>query len=751
MFNPDNASAPRSASSASVAAPGRRPGTLELWGGAECTVNRTGDRFLDQSRLTGHHDRPEDLDRLAGLGITALRFPLLWERVAPAGLDTAAWSWSDARLPRLRALGVRPIAGLVHHGSGPARTSLLDPGFATGLAAFASAAALRYPWIGEWTPVNEPLTTARFSALYGHWYPHARDEGAFWTALLNQIDGVRFAMAAIRAVNPQARLVQTDDLGRTWATARMAEQAAFDNTRRWMTWDLLCGRVGPDHPLWERLGRFGLYDRLRAIRDAPCPPDVIGVNHYLTSDRFLDHRIRRYPRHVIGGNGREAYADIEAVRVLSPAPNGLADALRDAWERYGLPLAVTEVHNGCTREEQLRWIAEGWNTCRTLRDEGLDLRAMTAWALFGNQGWNTLLTEEGVYEPGAWDVRGGRPRLTGVGRLLETLRPDAPACLPPELAGSGWWQRDIRLLQAPARRAGPLGAHDPRPAPAPNARDAGPPRPILILGATGTLGRAFARACALRNLPYRLLRRADLDLHQPAAIGAALRQHRPWAVINAAGWVRVDAAEDEPERCMATNAGGAIALARACAEERAACVNFSSDLVFGDRTADWFVESDRPGPLNVYGRSKSAMERGVLGVGERQLVVRTAAFFSPDDIHNFAVHALGRLRAGEVLQAAGCVISPTYVPDLCHAVLDLLIDGEAGLWHLANGEAVSWAGFADRIARACGLDAGLVEEVDPAALGWAAVRPARCALASERGAPMPSLDHAIERFAVAMA
>lgn len=393
MFNPDNASAPRSASSASVAAPGRRPGTLELWGGAECTVNRTGDRFLDQSRLTGHHDRPEDLDRLAGLGITALRFPLLWERVAPAGLDTAAWSWSDARLPRLRALGVRPIAGLVHHGSGPARTSLLDPGFATGLAAFASAAALRYPWIGEWTPVNEPLTTARFSALYGHWYPHARDEGAFWTALLNQIDGVRFAMAAIRAVNPQARLVQTDDLGRTWATARMAEQAAFDNTRRWMTWDLLCGRVGPDHPLWERLGRFGLYDRLRAIRDAPCPPDVIGVNHYLTSDRFLDHRIRRYPRHVIGGNGREAYADIEAVRVLSPAPNGLADALRDAWERYGLPLAVTEVHNGCTREEQLRWIAEGWNTCRTLRDEGLDLRAMTAWALFGNQGWNTLLTE----------------------------------------------------------------------------------------------------------------------------------------------------------------------------------------------------------------------------------------------------------------------------------------------------------------------------------------------------------------------
>ena len=52
----------------------------------------------------------------------------------------------------------------------------------------AGAAAERYPWIEDWTPVNEPLTTARFSALYGHWYPHAQDEHAFWLALLNQID-----------------------------------------------------------------------------------------------------------------------------------------------------------------------------------------------------------------------------------------------------------------------------------------------------------------------------------------------------------------------------------------------------------------------------------------------------------------------------------------------------------------------------------------------------------------------------------
>ncbi|MET0375841.1 MAG: dTDP-4-dehydrorhamnose reductase, partial [Rhizorhabdus sp.] len=105
-----------------------------------------------------------DIDLFAELGFAAVRFPALWERVAPARPDERDWSWCDTRLARLRELAIRPILGLVHHGSGPAYTSLLDHAFATGLADYAGAAAARYPWLEEWTPVNEPLTTARFSA-----------------------------------------------------------------------------------------------------------------------------------------------------------------------------------------------------------------------------------------------------------------------------------------------------------------------------------------------------------------------------------------------------------------------------------------------------------------------------------------------------------------------------------------------------------------------------------------------------------
>src|SRR4051794_23078771 len=173
---------------------------LELWAGFECTLNRVGDAQHDQLELSGHYDRLDDLDRLAALGVRTIRYPILWERIVSGKPDGEAWSWTDARMRRLRELGIEPIVGLVHHGSGPFGTSLLDDGFAEGLAAFARVVAERYPWVPRYTPVNEPLTTARFSALYGIWYPHVAGDAAFLRATLNQVRATRLAMTAIRDV-----------------------------------------------------------------------------------------------------------------------------------------------------------------------------------------------------------------------------------------------------------------------------------------------------------------------------------------------------------------------------------------------------------------------------------------------------------------------------------------------------------------------------------------------------------------------
>jgi dTDP-4-dehydrorhamnose reductase len=178
-----------------------RDAGLQLWGGLECTVNRVSDQYFSQMERNGHLDRPGDIERFASLGIRAVRYPVLWECTAPDGIESADWSWSDERLPRLRELGVEPIAGLVHHGSGPRHTSLVSPCFADKLAEYAGAVAQRYPWLTYYTPVNEPLTTARFSGLSGVWYPHGRSEELFVRALLNQCRGTVLAMRAIRPRN----------------------------------------------------------------------------------------------------------------------------------------------------------------------------------------------------------------------------------------------------------------------------------------------------------------------------------------------------------------------------------------------------------------------------------------------------------------------------------------------------------------------------------------------------------------------
>src|SRR4028119_1225628 len=397
---------------------------LEVWAGLECTVNRVGDRYFDQTERNGHATRISDLDLFAELGIRAIRYPVVWERTAPNGLETADWSWADERLERLRSLNICPIVGLVHHGSGTRDTSLIDPQFPEKLAVYARAVAERYPWVTHYTPVNEPLTTARFSGMYGHWYPHGCDDLTFARALLTQCRGVVLAMRAIREVNPHAQLVQTDDLGKTFSTPLLAYQAELENERRWLTFDLLCGRLNRQHPMWEYLCPvIGVdEDELNWFLDNPFPPDIIGINHYLTSERFIDERLENYPSWTHGGNGQHQYADVEAVRVCAEGTAGAPILLKETWERYQLPIAVTEVHLGCTREEQLRWLKEVWDAAQILRQQGVDIRAITSWSLLGAYDWNSLVTRDaGHYEPGVFDLRGSHPRPTALAQMLKDL------------------------------------------------------------------------------------------------------------------------------------------------------------------------------------------------------------------------------------------------------------------------------------------------------------------------------------------
>ena len=419
---------------------------MELWGGVECTRNRVRDTYYDQLERSGHRVRcPADLERFASLGIRTLRTALHWEYFEQAN----CWDASDEMMEAIRRLGIRPIAGLLHHGSGPPGTDLLDPGFSEKLASFALSVAKRYPDIMDYTPVNEPQTTARFSTLYGLWFPHHHSMRSYVRAMLNQLRGVVLSMRAIRTVQPLARLVHTEDGGETFATPALESYRLEREHRRWLGMDLLCGRVDRTHPLYGFLLTHGLEEKeVLWFIDNPCPPTVLGLNYYVTSDRFLDHRLELYPSRSGGDTGSEPLVDIEAVRVRLEGIAGAGTLLRKAWERYRIPVAITEAHLGSDSIEQQRWLYEVWKEACAAREDGVEVRAVTAWALLGSYNWCHLCTQDtGAYEPGLFDLSSGFPKETPLAALAGQI---VAGVEPGELVKmAGWWRRPDRLTIPP--------------------------------------------------------------------------------------------------------------------------------------------------------------------------------------------------------------------------------------------------------------------------------------------------------------
>ena len=429
---------------------------MELWGGAECTINRVGNVFYDQHAYSGHRARvSSDLELFSSLGLRTLRIALHWERFDQLG----HWDEADRMLQAMQRNSLQPIVGLVHHGSGPPHTDLLDPAFPEKLATYALNVAQRYPWITDYTPINEPQTTGRFACLYGHWYPHHRSMSSYLRSLFHQAKGIVLAMQAIRSVQPHARLIHTEDGGATFASSSLQSYRQAREHRRWLVTDMLCGRMTHEHPLFPFLLEHGLQEHeILWFAHNACPPSILGINYYVTSDRFLDDRLHLYAAHLAGGDtGVEPFVDIESVRVHPKGIYGAGAVLKQAWERYHLPLAITEAHLGCEPEEQRRWLYQIWRQAEDARADGVDVRAVTAWGLLGLYNWSCLCTEDkGAYEAGAFDVSSGMPQATPVAELIAQLAtgqtPQDAALLQP-----GWWDLDSRItVPSPMDQALPV-------------------------------------------------------------------------------------------------------------------------------------------------------------------------------------------------------------------------------------------------------------------------------------------------------
>ena len=223
---------------------------------------------------------------------------------------------------------------------------------------------------------------------------------------------------------------------------------------------------------------------------------------------------------------------------------------------------------------------------------------------------------------------------------------------------------------------------------------------ILVTGGAGQVATELA---ALGGNRIVRVGRPEFDFDRPDSIAATFDRVRPAAVVNAAAWTAVDAAEAEEAAAFRANRDGPAALARLCAATDVPLIHLSTDYVFDGRKPTPYVETDPTGPMGAYGRSKLAGEQAVLGAGGRAVVLRTAWVYNATGKNFVRTMLAAALKTDTLRVVADQQGSPTHAADMAAAilaVLDRMADWRpeyGGVFHAAGTGSTTWHGFAEAI------------------------------------------------------
>ena len=342
-------------------------------------------------------------------------------------------------------------------------------------------------------------------------------------------------------------------------------------------------------------------------------------------------------------------------------PPARAALLDEAWR----PLPPSARHHRSAPRLHARaaaaLAARGLERRARARDAGADVRAVTAWAALGAHDWSSLVTRlDGDYEPGLFDIRAPTPRATALARCWHRRSRRAAPARPSRARGPGWWEQPTRLAVPRAERP-----RRSRSAGATAIRRTAADRPLLIAGASGHAGqRVRARCAQMRGLEHRGTRSPTRSTSPTAQrVAHVLARPDAWAVVNAAGFVRVDDAEPNGDDCHRANVTVPATLAAACAESGVPLRPSRPISCSTARSGRPYVESDRVAPLE---RVRRAARRKRSAACSRwlphALVVRTACVLrAVGRVRTFSrAHFAPSRRGARSIVADDLVVSPTY-------------------------------------------------------------------------------------------
>ena len=352
-------------------APGRVG--IPFIGGFESTYQPHLD--VDVAETTGHIARwRADIDLLRSCGVDRLRYPVRWHRIElePRRFD---WTTTDEVLGYLRDTGMRPMVDLLHHTSYPRwmKRGFADRRFGDAYLRFTEEFALRYPWIQEYTLMNEPFTTFLLCGEIGVWAPHLQGLKGFLTLAVNVFPAVAEASRRYRSLLPAARHVYVDTCERHGAaTPAAAHRADYANDRRFFLLDLFLGRAEAQdrsRPFVAATVEAG-GDRLLDME--PGHVDVLGLDYYAHSQwLWLDD----------AGRGLTP----------SPQPSTLSSLITEYWERYQRPCALTETNIRGYASDRASWLKYTLEQCERARDAGVPLDGYCWFPFVDSCDWDSLL------------------------------------------------------------------------------------------------------------------------------------------------------------------------------------------------------------------------------------------------------------------------------------------------------------------------------------------------------------------------
>lgn len=376
-----------------------------------------GMRKLDEYELTQHYTYwREDFRRAAECGARFVRWGLPWYMVEPRR-GTYDFSWVDEVAEYTRSLGLEIVVDLLHYGT-PLwmDNSFLNASYAECFAEYAGEVARRYRGTFRYyTPANEPMVNVLRCGRQGLWPPYLRGEDGVVKVLGAVCRGMVAAADAIRREVPDARIVHVD-AGFRWVGSHFPgmPEAELD-AWRFLAVDLFLGRVDGAHPMADYLRGNGMAESdLEWFRSHAQHIDVMGVNYYPATSTVC-----------FGENGEEVFVDEGA--------DGLVDLLQTYWDRYGIPLAVTETSRNESDAIKRAWLADSLSGIEGLRERGVPVVGYTWFPLLSLVDWDyresTADVDEFWNRLGMYDLqRDSSRRLVRVASgAVELFREEAEA------------------------------------------------------------------------------------------------------------------------------------------------------------------------------------------------------------------------------------------------------------------------------------------------------------------------------------